>query len=236
MNETHCASDLAIDRYLSGELEAKAATGLELHAAGCERCGARLAELRAETEATREALPPLSPGPELRTPWIPLLAVAAGLIMAVFIGRALLAGGGAEREAPTRVATTRTKGPAHLTLYVRRDARVFTFGGEPLSPGDGLAFAYTSGADSHLALFDVDDGEAACLYPASGATAPAPAGVDVDLDVAVELDDSRSEESIVAVFCETPQPTSVLARVLSSGDALPASCTAEWVRLPKEDR
>lgn len=235
MNEPH-TSDLAIDRYLAGELSAEDAAAFERRAENDDRLATRLTELRADADATRDALPPLPAAPRRNVPLAAIFALAAGVLLALFVGRSLLDSSGAEQPQPPRVAATRTKGQAHLTLYVRRGERVFTFAGESLHPGDGLAFAYTAPQDGHVALFDLDGTEAACIYPENGTTAPAPAGVDVELDVAVELDGSASQESIVAVFCETPQSTSNLAAALSHAESLPQSCTADRVRLPKEGR
>ncbi len=233
-----CVSDLVIDRYLTAELSRDAADSLELHAASCSRCAARLARLRADTVSTRDMLPPLPGISHSRTPWVGMIAVAAGLLLAVFIGRAFLGKGDVDTSAREQLAQTRTKGRAHLTLYVRRNDRVRAFDGETLAGGDAIAFTYSSSVETHLAVFDVDDGEVTCLHPTlpSTVTAEAEAGADVEIDLAVTLDDSVSDESIVGVFCEEPQPIATLTEVLSSGSALPTSCSAEWIRLPKAGR
>lgn len=231
-----CVSDLAIDRYLARELSTVASDSLESHAASCPRCSERLSVLRADAGSTRDALPALPRAPQSRVPWVGVLAVAAGLLLAVMAGRAFLGGDEAVAPAPDRIAQTRTKGRAHLTLYVRRDDRVRAFEGETLRAGDALAFAYTSSVDTHLAVFDVDAGEVTCLHPGSVGMAKAEAGTDVEIDLAVALDGSLSEESIVAVFCEEPEPTATLADALASGSAVPIGCSAEWIRLPKESR
>lgn len=231
-----CVSDLAIDRYLAQELAAEASVSLEVHAASCPRCADRLSRLRADAESTRGALPALPGVPRNRTPWVGMLAIAAGLVLAVVIGRAFLGEDETTAPASEGIAQTRTKGGAHLTLYVRRDGRVRAFDGERLKAGDALAFAYTSSSDTHLAVFDVDGGEVTCLHPELAFTARAVAGTDVEIDLAVALDESLSEESIVGIFCEQPQPIAALAEALSSGGALPATCSAEWIRLPKGGR
>ena len=107
---------------------------------------------------------------------------------------------------------------------------------ETVRAGDELAFGYTSATDTNLAVFDVDGGKATSIFPAGAETFSAAAGVDVELDVAVALDGSTSEESIVAVFCEQPQPIDVLREPLEAGSALPTGCEATWTALPKERR
>lgn len=231
-----CVSDLAIDRYLAQELSTDASDSLESHAASCPRCSQRLSLLRSDAESTRDALPPLAGAPRSRTPWIGMLAVAAGLLLAVMAGRTFFGTDEVVEPALDRIAQTRTKGGAHLTLYVRRDDRVRAFAGETLRAGDALAFAYTSSVDTHLAVFDVDGGEVTCLHPGSLVMAEAEAGTDIEIDLAVALDESLSEESIVAVFCEEPEATATLAEALSSGSTVPPSCSVEWIRLPKEGR
>ena len=231
---TSCVSDFTIDGYLAGELEPSEVAAFDEHVAGCARCRARFAALRHDTQSAQ--LPPL-PGLEpRRMPLGLVFAVAASVLLAVYGAWTWLTPS-SEVEAPTQVASaTRTKGAAHLSLYVRRDARVFAFGGEPLRAGDGLAFAYTSSVDTTLALFDVETGTVTPLYPEATTTAPALAGVDVELDFAVELDASTAQESIVGVFCAEATSMQVLERALASGEALPEGCRAEWTSLPKEGR
>lgn len=227
-----CLSDFAIDRYLAGEHEEPAA--VERRVQSCEHCRARLETLRLDAEQARAALPELSGTRQARGGWVALVAVAAGLLLALSLAWALLpADDGTGAAASDRIARTRTKGRARMTAYVRRGDRVFTLGGEELQEGDALAFAYTSPEDSHLAVFDIDDGRVALLHPAGSSTHLVKAGVDVELELAVELDDSLTEERIVAVFCSEPAATSELATSLEAATALPEGCFSDSIELRK---
>lgn len=227
-----CLSDFAIDRYLAGEHEDPASVEAVLQS--CERCRERLEALRLDAQQVRATLPEL-PGAARRSyGWVGMLAVAAGLLLALSLAWAILPSDDAATVPPSeRVAQTRTKGRARMTMYVRRGERVFTFDGETLQAGDGLAFAYTSADDTHLAMFDVEGTSVTLLHPAGATAQPVAAGVDVELALAVELDESVSEERIVAVFCEDAKPTAELATSLSRGASLPMGCSSDSIELRK---
>jgi len=229
-----CLSDLAIDRYLSGELSGQQSAAFETHAKGCVRCDSRLRALRDDAATARESLPPMSAAAP-RVWWPAALAVAAGLLLAVALGRLWSGEEARDVEARDLVAATRTKGSAHLVIYLRRDDRVRLFDAEPVRLGDELAFAYTSSVDTHLAVFDVDAGRVEIVFPDGERTFSASAGVQIDLDVAVVADGSPSEESLVAVFCAEPQEIEVLREALASEGELPSGCQPEWTALPKAE-
>ena len=227
-----CLSDFAIDRYLAGEHEEPAA--VERRAESCEHCRARLETLRFDAERTRGVLPELPGPPRRRAGWVAVLAVAAGLLLALSLAWALVpAADDAPSPTSDGIARTRTKGRPRMTVYVRRDQRVFTLADEALQEGDALAFAYSSSRDSHLALFDIDGGRVALLHPTGPLTLPVEAGVDVELEVAVELDASLSEERIVAVFCNEPTSADELAASLEGGRSLPEGCSSDSIELRK---
>lgn len=230
-----CLSDFAIDRYLAGEHEDPAA--VENRVESCDHCRARLEALQTDGEQAREMLPPLPEAPRGRGAWVGVLAVAAGFLLALSLAWALMPpeedGVSVDSEL---VAHTRTKGRARMTVYVRRGDRVFTFGGEVLQEGDELAFSYTSATDTYLAVFDIDGGDVTLLHPSGPSMLPAGAGVDVELELAVELDDSVSEESIVAVFCDQPTSTAELTVSLESPGGLRDGCVSDSVELRKAGR
>ena len=229
-----CISDLAIDRYLAEVLTAQRRSALESHAETCARCGERLSVLRNDAASLRESLPALPQAQRSGFGWPVWIAVAAGLLLAVALGRRWPGSEAESVDTDRAVAVTRTKGRAQLTTYLRRDARVRVFDGETVRAGDELAFAYTSSADVHLALFDVDGGRVTAVFPAGEQTFAAEAGVGIDLDVAVALDGSPREEAIVAVFCDEPQPIRALREVVASGSAPPSGCHLSTTALPKE--
>ncbi len=227
-----CLSDIAIDRYLAGEHEEPAA--VERRVQSCEHCRARLEALRLDAEQARAALPELPGGRQPRGGWVGLMAVAAGLLLALSLAWALvLTDDGSGSSDSDRIAHTRTKGRARMTAYVRRGERVFRLGDKALQEGDGIAFAYTSPQDSHLAVFDIDGGHVALLHPGGPLTLPVEAGVDVELGLAVELDGSLSEERIVAVFCSDPAATAELEASLEAAAALPEGCFSDSIELRK---
>lgn len=231
-----CISDLAIDRYLAGELSVQRRGELEEHALACSRCDARLTDLRESAASMAETLPPL-PGVERRPMgWPVLLAVAAGLLLAVTLGLLWLSSQSDAVDTSEAVATTRTKGRAHLTTYLRRDERVRVFDGQQVRAGDELAFAYSSGVDTHLAIFDLDGGRVTPIFPNDQRTFSAEAGAGVELDFAVMLDDSPTQESIVAIFCDAPQSMPTLRETLASRTDLPAGCESSVTDLPKVGR
>lgn len=227
-----CLSDFAIDRYLAGEHEEPAA--VERRVQSCEHCRVRLETLRLDAEQARAALPGLPSPREGRGGWVALVAVAAGLLLALSLAWALVpTDEGTASSGSARIARTRTKGRARMTAYVRRGERVFTLGNEALQEGDALAFAYTTAQESHLAVFDIDGGRVALLHPRGASTLSVKAGVDVELDLAVELDGSLSEERIVAVFCSGPTATGELAASLEAATALPDGCFSDSIELRK---
>ncbi len=230
MNQYPCVSDLAIDRYLAGE---SVDEGFVEHITTCARCRQRVDALRQDAMQGRDALPELpfsGSAPSSGTRWVGLVVAAAGLLLAVALVQTLVRRDAAE---PVRVATTRTKGRPHLSIFVRRDARMFALDATPLQAGDALAFSYTSVNETAFALFDVDAGEVTRIHPAGKDTVQLDAGVDVDLGLAVEFDGSRSQESIVAVFCAQSVSMDVLERALASQALLPSGCMTQSISLPK---
>jgi anti-sigma factor RsiW len=57
----HAEFDSLVDRYLDGALELSLAVQVEEHAAGCRRCGARLAAARVVLETLEAAAPARAP-------------------------------------------------------------------------------------------------------------------------------------------------------------------------------
>ena len=200
-----CVSDLVLDEWLAGELDAAASEHVVDHVARCERCTARRSERERDREAFLGQAPsftahgalisgaarPTRARTRARTGWLAgagALALAAGALLLL-----------RTPEDPG----TRSKGAAYVGFFVKRGEHV-TRGvrGQTVHPGDALRFTYTSVRDAHLALVNVDAHAASVYYPdAAHAAARVRAGSDVPLDFSVELDARLGTERVYALFC-----------------------------------
>jgi Domain of unknown function (DUF4384) len=134
MSETSpCLSEFALDKLMAGELGAEAAAAAREHLAGCTDCTARLAELAADRDAYRAALPaaPARAFAAARPPEVPDATDRpdAGLATGVEAARP------AERPRPARVrrawiATTGVAAAAACLVLLWRGHAVDP-GGQP---------------------------------------------------------------------------------------------------------
>lgn len=232
-----CPSDLSLDRFALGELEPSERDGVAAHCAGCARCADFLARhedalpapirsrLRGRVLAASVATPI-----ETARPWwrrglpalAPGLALAAGLLIAVSIGRF-------GRPEPARDEAVSLKGGDRLVVYRERDGEVRTVGsGDAFRAGDRLRFAVRSEHAGHAAIFGLEaDGDRYPCTPASGSGAhPVGPGTEL-LPGAIELDAAGGRETLVLVLC--PQPFDV-AEV---GEVAPPGCRRETFSLEK---
>lgn len=130
-------SKLHLHAYLDGELDAAGAANFEQHLTSCADCASVLASaqsLRASLEQADlyerapsglrkkvlTSLPRATPSPEKRdAPTIRWLALAAALLLAVFLGREIFVGVGKFGQTPLAVAAVdahlRSLQPGHLT-------------------------------------------------------------------------------------------------------------------------
>jgi len=268
MSDAHDHEPDHVPRHLLEDLVARPDApeheGPRSHLAGCESCRARRQALEAERArfaAGRDArsfaaaaaerarkLPASVPPPapvRARAPVWPRAALALG---ACALAAGLLLGWLPRPSEPDPNAV-RLKGGARLELFVKRgSAAVPLRDGAALAPGDRVGFVYSLPAPRHLLLLGIDDTGAITRYfPADGhASAALPAGARVQLPVAVELDQHRGQERIVALFSTEPlDETNARVALLSayphrSGSALllteppridlPAELSGAWFR------
>jgi hypothetical protein len=211
-----CASDYALDRWLSGELQHAEAAALEAHVESCARCGERRA-LRTSERAEWQRRPHgVIPGARIVKPKrmrASLLAASGVLAMAA---AALLIVRGGEHTAPD---TVRTKGTRSLGFYVKHGQGVRRGAqGEAVAPGDALRFVYTSEHAGYFAVLSVDGARRASIYYPSAAdrAAAIEAGRDVPLPLSTVLDDVLGQEALFGVFCEQPIALEPLRRALEA--------------------
>jgi hypothetical protein len=233
-----CVSDLVLDEWMTGELDAARGTQVESHLEHCPRCKDRRAVFAEAQRAFLDAAPSFDahaahvgrrarPGLRAtrRWPWLGA-ALAASMI-------ALLA------LWPATEPSTRSKGGPHIGFFVKRGDRV-TSGqsGEAVRPGDRLRFTYSSDRARYLALFNRDRRGAAIYYPSGTQAAHVAAGSGVALDFSIELDDSLGPERIYAVFCPSPFELEPMRTALmrSSDLAAPAGCHIDIAEITKEAR
>jgi Putative zinc-finger len=217
--EPRCASRLAFDRYLAGELDPIRATELELHASECARCRALLAELRRGAEQFQAVLPePLISRVRerdqrrtkrwMRTPLWAAAALACSSLWLVLMrpARDPLADG------------ARSKGGARITFYVLHDGAVRPgLDGERVHPGDAIEFAYTSERPVYLAILSIDGAQrASAYYERDGRAAALPAARRAVLDRSTVLDATLGPEIVYALLCSQPLAVAPLLRALEA--------------------
>lgn len=234
-----CVSDLELDEWFSGELDADAEANAAAHFATCVRCAARRSALQREREAFLAAAPsfdaharllagePHAPRPARTRTWIgaAVLAAAAAMLIALLPMRDRLA--------------TRSKGGPHLGFFVKRGAQVsHGSSGEAVQPGDLVRFTYSSERERYLALFNLDARRASVYFPAGAMAMPVRAGVDVALDFSVELDAELGAEHVYALFCARPFALEPLRAQLQAAQHLdaPPDCEIDSIALVKEAR
>ncbi len=233
--EQGCLSELALDEWASGELDAPTRERTRAHLDQCAHCRARHAALERERTEFYEAAPsfdrharrvrrarasPPRPHRALATA-AAAMTVAAAVLVAVFV----------------RSDQTRLKGGPSIAYYVKRGSQV-TAGDAAtvVRPGDLLRFVYTSDRDRHFALFNRDARSASVYYPAGVDAIAVRAGQAVPLEFSVELDDVPGDESVYALFCSHRFALEPLRAALADTGRLPvpAKCQVDILRLRKE--
>jgi hypothetical protein len=222
-------TDLTLERYHYGELDADEAGRLEAHLAAHPAEAARLERLVA-LEGEVGALPfpaELSqpepvPAPANSWRYVGVVVMAAAVLL--FARSALL-----QPTAPT--------GPDNGIRYRGGtvELQVFRQGGGQLAwkdvvaPGDRLGFRVGSSEPGHLVIAGLDaTGSAYGILPTSGTAGPVEAGDAHEVDAAIELDDAGDWERLVAVVCPEPMPTTAVTDALrtawrsAEGETLPA--------------
>jgi hypothetical protein len=224
MRPEGCLSDLALDRRLAHELDAREEEAALAHIADCARCGDRFAELARQRDAFATDAPPLVVS--RNRSWLAIgAAFAAAAILLFFV----------VFRGPSD--DTRTKGPeANIGFFVNHAGAVRRGGPEErVAPGDGLRFVVTTREPRYLALLSIDGARhASVYYPSSPEAALVGDG---PLPESTTLDDTLGDETIHALFCPRAFAVEPLRRALEAAPGvLPAldGCTLDSLHLRKE--
>lgn len=180
---------LDLERFVAGEPVA-----IGEHVASCEACAAVVTELREATRTyvARHPVQQLHAAADERRHgwwrrWWPLALVPVAAALALTL------------RAP-EVPETRFKGGA-LTLFVTRGETTTELADDGrVRPGDLLTWAFVATDDGHLTVLDVERGKGASVLSAQ----PIAKGVTARSSMAFELDDTQSDEWLVAVRSPAP--------------------------------
>ena len=252
MHEPACISDLQLDEWGAGELDADEATLVEAHVAECAHCNARhvafesvrvdflkaapsLNALTNRYDSKRTAKPKLldSGAPAVRRRPLRAAAGGFGIVALAAIAAAVLM---TRTPDISTLPGVRPKGTAHLDFFVKRGKRVEPgVRGSALRPGDALRFTYTSLEETHLAIFDLDARGASVYFSSGPRSAVMPAGKEVALDFSVELDAEPGDEWIHALFCKAPFDVEPLRAALAAarGLTIPKGCQLDVLPFSK---
>ncbi len=240
-----CLSDLAIDRWLAGELTKGERAAVRAHAAACERCTraidaitaaratvpeqpparliASLREVRGAAAASRRSRGPAVAG-----------ALAAAAAVTLLIRRPPFGENAAERTKGD-VATDR------VAIYIQHDGAVREGGeGARVVPGDAIEFVTFTRAKRYLIVLSVDGARRASVYYADGDRAAGIApGEGAPLDRSTILDGTLGFETLYALFCDHPVPVGPVVDALAHRpDVAPRvpGCTVDPHSIVKESR
>jgi hypothetical protein len=241
-NEHTHASQLALERFLLGELVADERRHLVRELADCPECRRRLAETEADDRAF--ALRPMPecvraetrPAPAMqsflrpRLLWVPAAAAAALVAFLLWPAAPLRSGAGiaeiGSRGAPGSVRLMggeSAETPLSLGFYVSRGGGTRSVGrsGDALAAGDRIQFWYDSAGASAFALVGVDGrGEVTTYFSSTAGAGGLARGRGLSLG-AVELDDAVGAERFF--LCTGASATDVAAveraasRLVASG-------------------
>jgi len=249
-----CVSNLVLDEWLAGALDAGSRAGVDAHLATCARCSAQLDARRREHAAflvdapsfdalTRRVAPRAQPqAPPIKLPVstrrLRMAKVLASCAAAAAAAAALLLAYMRPGFEPPAVST-RAKGAPHLGFFVSRDGKVARgAAGDTVYEGDGLRFTYSADRALYLAVLDRDAAGASVFFPSATRARRVPAGNDAALDFSVTLDARLGTERIYGVFCPDPFDVEPV-RVALARDAAPplaGACTLDVLALHKATR
>jgi hypothetical protein len=229
-----CLSDLSLDEWLAGELDADRERAAAAHAASCERCAQRKQAFEASALRflDRRPEPPIARRFGGRALGLALtgVAIAAGLAL-------LLRG---PRSAPEPELAARSKGSSSIGFFVRRGEQVFVgANGEHLRAGDQLRFTVTSAQPRQFAVLSRDArGAASVYYPSGPRSRPLIPAQQMPLDTAVELDGTLGSETLFGVFCDQEFEVEPLRVALERSGKLPSlqGCSVDQLEVRKEAR
>ncbi|AKJ08376.1 uncharacterized protein DUF4384 [Archangium gephyra] len=231
--------DAVLDMYLTGSLDPEARGRVESVLEGSEADRARLAELRADSEAFLVRHPPaafvarLEPAPRGSTRrWGLLLGPA----LAACVAAVLVALPPRPEEAPPAYVA---KGGLVLGVYrLREGTGVPVEPGETLAAGDALRFEVKAGANGYVAVLSRDGaGRVTVYHPYGGAAAVAYTPQQPVLPGSIELDGTPGAEELYALFSPEPFALAPAVEALSSGtpleSALPGAVRISRARFDK---
>lgn len=230
-------TDLALERFLAGELQGEALAEVEAHLAECEDCADRVAAAQLVVPAF-EALqaPDLSVLPEpANRPWGGFRAVALAAVALAGAGVWVSASQGPDDPG------VRLKGAGlALEVFVDGEPPRQLEAGDEVVPGDKLGFRVRAGQDGHLIVLGRDETGSVypCLPARPGPSQPhARSDAPVDVEAAVVLDAVLGTEQFVAIHCDSPPAWDELAEAvrtrMGDGGPLAAGCVHEVVEVEK---
>lgn len=211
-----CLTDLTLDAWSSGELNAQARERALSHVATCEHCRLRRAQLEAVREEFYAAAPSFSAHTRLTRPKRGQHFSAGILSLALAAAIALI-------FTPALRPGTRQKGGPSLGYFVKRGGHVFEGDRDTaLRPGDLIRFTYSTREPRYLALFGWDSESASIYFPTNNERAArVQSSTDVGLDFSVELDAAHSDEQVHALFCHGSYELRPLLATLRDTGQLP---------------
>jgi len=220
---TRRIQDAVLEMYLASALDDSARARVEAALADSEVDRARLAELRADSEAFLLHHPPAAFAARLEPArrkeerrWLPWLGAALAASAAVFGG--VLLRPVADTSGPEYVA----KGGVVLTVYRRgAEGGVPVRTDEALGQGDALQFEVKAGTRGYVAVLSRDGaGHVTVYYPYGGDAAAAYVPDQPLLPGAIELDGTPGTEELYALFSPEPFTLGAAVKALESGAAL----------------
>jgi hypothetical protein len=208
-----CLSDLALDRWLAGELNGQpAGEAARSHLHGCRACSARLRVLESEPEL-------LPPPATHRPPRVNSPSRTRGRTIALLSGIAALAAGLAmvvqTRHPIPGEPGLRTKGDLQLDVVVRRsDGRTESvLPGDALSAGDVVRFLVSTPEPGFVFVLGLDAaGTVSPHSPAVGVPGPLPAGRAQALPGSVILDETLGAERFLLLHCNDASNVDVVVQ------------------------
>ena len=199
---TRCPSDLELERHLLGD----APQALALHLADCDRCAARLAEMRREGEEFRREVFPATvdavvAGAAHRRPHVRPWLVAAGAPLAAAAAAVLFLLG----RPPRDYVGAKGGGELSFAVFVQAPGGAHAAAdGAAVPAGAAVRFQVRPAQPCRLWVVSVDaEGLVSRLFPASG-DAPARIAEAGTLPGGAVLDGSAGPERIFAVCSDAP--------------------------------
>jgi hypothetical protein len=233
-----CISDLTIDAWRAGELDAERTGALEQHLALCEGCRRRQESIAGQASRFWAQAPELrlparaASGKAMRRRWLAPSALTFSALAAIVVWLRLPTG---SREDPEE---SRRKGSSHIAFHVQHEGSVKPGkDGQRVFPGDRLRFSISTGKPAHVAILSLDGAGVASIYFPQGKTSRGFGMVSGQpLDSSVLLDGTLGPERLWALFCDSPFDLEPLrAQLERQGEmTLPAGCSVDQHTIVKQ--